>query len=680
MSEIAKKQDIQAVSEDPDDREGSSLRAPLRLEEDLDDVKKYLAGEANIGGNLMPRYGLLSLLLRTTPCFVYGLDSFKKKFGTTAFTDGVHIYICDDFYDKLLKDSKDTKGQDFGIELLILHELMHILFNHNRRLRQYPPDISNIACDLSINTKLQVGYPDLRWAKTLKETGVGFKPGDTERYPKMAEEIIARDLINERNIERQKKKEQEEKNGQKGQQNNQNGQQQPGQGNQQGQQQPGQSNGQSQPGQGNQQGQQQPGQSNGQGQPGQGQGQPGQGNGQGQPNKGNGQQQPGQGSGNGQPDPNGQQGQGNQNGQGNGNGQEDPNAQSGQGQGKKEKDLPNQNGEFNGENDRHIYDMKDVVEALEAEGLGNVVKALNLPQSGDSEAMEQLQEQADMRKMEAVQRATAQMAQHGSKYPGGHIVESASEFITGMTRGKLSWKMAIRQALFGDGMKFKYNSDELGAPYFVDEIEEIVGVRIPIGQDLPFKPDEAVLAMVDTSGSVQNEDLKAFISEILELKTASQGMGDSASEVIVLSADTVLRGEPIEITDANAAEYMNKGVPLFGRGGTDLAEAVRQAAKLDLFKDKKIKSVVYFTDLFDRAPKFAELGLPEGTSVTYVAAPSTTSGSAAYQEEFAKSVEDYAAVVSIREGIEVNLDQAEREAGADGYTDYSKPKKSKLGI
>lgn len=636
MSEIAKKQDIQAVSEDPDDREGSSLRAPLRLEEDLDDVKKYLAGEANIGGNLMPRYGLLSLLLRTTPCFVYGLDSFKKKFGTTAFTDGVHIYICDDFYDKLLKDSKDTKGQDFGIELLILHELMHILFNHNRRLRQYPPDISNIACDLSINTKLQVGYPDLRWAKTLKETGVGFKPGDTERYPKMAEEIIARDLINERNIERQKKKEQEEKNGQKGQQNNQNGQQ--------------------QPGQGNQQGQQQPGQSNGQGQPGQGQGQPGQGNGQQQP------------------------GQGNQNGQGNGNGQEDPNAQNGQGQGKKEKDLPNQNGEFNGENDRHIYDIKDVVEALEAEGLGNVVKALNLPQSGDSEAMEQLQEQADMRKMEAVQRATAQMAQHGSKYPGGHIVESASEFITGMTRGKLSWKMAIRQALFGDGMKFKYNSDELGAPYFVDEIEEIVGVRIPIGQDLPFKPDEAVLAMVDTSGSVQNEDLRAFISEILELKTASQGMGDSASEVIVLSADTVLRGEPIEITDANAAEYMSKGVPLFGRGGTDLAEAVRQASKLDLFKDKKIKSVVYFTDLFDRAPKFAELGLPEGTSVTYVAAPSTTAGSAAYQEEFAKSVEDYAVVVSIREGIEVNLDQAEREAGVDGYTDYSKPKKSKLGI
>lgn len=655
MSEIAKKQDIQAVSEDPDDREGSSLRAPLRLEEDLDDVKKYLAGEANIGGNLMPRYGLLSLLLRTTPCFVYGLDSFKKKFGTTAFTDGVHIYICDDFYDKLLKDSKDTKGQDFGIELLILHELMHILFNHNRRLRQYPPDISNIACDLSINTKLQVGYPDLRWAKTLKETGVGFKPGDTERYPKMAEEIIARDLINERNIERQKKKEQEEKNGQKGQQqgqqgqqNNQNGQQQPGQGNQPGQQ--GQSN---QPSQG----QGQPGQGNGQGQPGQGQGQPGQGNGQGQPNKGNGQQQPGQGSGNGQPDPNGQQGQG-----------------------KKEKDLPNQNGEFNGENDRHIYDMKDVVEALEAEGLGNVVKALNLPQSGDSEAMEQLQEQADMRKMEAVQRATAQMAQHGSKYPGGHIVESASEFITGMTRGKLSWKMAIRQALFGDGMKFKYNSDELGAPYFVDEIEEIVGVRIPIGQDLPFKPDEAVLAMVDTSGSVQNEDLRAFISEILELKTASQGMGDSASEVIVLSADTVLRGEPIEITDANAAEYMSKGVPLFGRGGTDLAEAVRQASKLDLFKDKKIKSVVYFTDLFDRAPKFAELGLPEGTSVTYVAAPSTTSGSAAYQEEFAKSVEDYAVVVSIREGIEVNLDQSEREAGMDGYTDYSKPKKSKLGI
>lgn len=667
MSEIAKKikgsaQEYLDGIGDPRNRDGSSLMAPEDLENDLREVLEWISGDSQFGDVKLPRFGLISLLMRSTPCYVYGHPAMKKDFGTTAFTDGVHIFICDDFYDKLLADSKKSKGNDYGIELLLMHEVMHIAFNHVKRLRQFPADIRNIATDLSINTKLQTGFPDLKWCNTLKEAGLGFKPGDVEKYPKMSEEAIAREIV----IDRERKKKEEQK---QQQQNGKNGQPQNQQGNQQGNQQPGQGQGQPQ----NQQGGQQPGQGQGQGQgqnpqgsqqPGQGQGQ-----GQGQPQNQQGSQQPGQ----------GQQGGNQQSGQsgGNGQGQQGGNQQggqsggNGQGQEQGEGNGPDNSGEkqFGGDGDQHLFDMKDVIESLRKNGLGNVADALGMPKDGDMEGIEAMEKASQTRKLEAIQKASNQMRENGGKYPGAHIVESAEDYVGDLVKGKLTWKLAIRDAIMGEGMKFKYDPEELGDPYFVEEIEEAVGVALTIGQDIPFKPDETVLVLIDTSGSVDKEDLRAFISEVMELKMASNGFGDAASEVVVLSADTVLRGEPVEITDQNAEMFMSQGVKIYGRGGTDLAEPIRQAAALDLFKDKKIRSLVYFSDLFASIPKFHELGLPEGTSVTYVSAPTTTNRSVEQEEAFRRGVEDYAVVVPIREGIEITLDQMERDAGIAGAED-----------
>jgi predicted metal-dependent peptidase len=172
---------------------------------------------------------------------------------------------------------------------------------------------------------------------------------------------------------------------------------------------------------------------------------------------------------------------------------------------------------------------------------------------------------------------------------------------------------------------------------------------------LPFKPEETVLCLIDTSGSVNDKDIRAFLSEIFELKTAASGFGDSASEVIVLSADTVLRGEPIEITDANCDELMSNGVKVFGRGGTSLGNSLKQAVALPMFKDKKIKSVVYFTDLYDTVPQYKDLGLPtDDVAMMFIAAPSTGSQHVA---EFAKGVEGWARVAEINEGIEIDISE-----------------------
>lgn len=582
------------------DRSGS-LKAPYWMEVELENVKEYMCNDAYVDGIMLPRFGVLSLLLRSTPCFVYGHPALKKLC-QTAFTDGLHVFISDTLFQNLYEEEEASKGKQEGLVPLMMHELMHKLFNHVGRLNAFPPDIANIATDLSINTRLREGFPDIEWVPTLREGGLGFKEGDKEKYLGLSEESIARDLMQQRLA--QQRKQQQQQGGGKGQK----GQPQPGQG---------------QPGQ-PQQGQ---GQS---GQPQQGQGQKG------QPQQGQSQ--------GGQSDPNG-------------GGQPDPNGQNGQG-GNDPSDV------FGGDGDNHMVDLEDLIKTMEEAGdLQGALEKLGLPPSSEVEKIGQLQEEADMRRVEAVERAASQMSQNGGKYPGSHIVDCAADVVRGFTRGKLTWRLLIQEALLGEGMRYKGSMEEPSSLYYSTEAAELLGIEPYLPVELPFKPQSTVLCLIDTSGSVNDADIKAFLSEIFELKTASNGFSDGASEVIILSADTVLRGEPIEITDTNAEELMQKGVKVFGRGGTDLGHSLAQAVKLPLFQDKNIRSVVYFTDLFDTPPQYKDLGLPhDDVSVVYIAAPSTHSQHVA---EFAKAVANYARVAEINEGTEVDLSENSMDMPVD---------------
>lgn len=573
MSDIAaspRSEDPRVAALKADPTRQNSLLAPEHLNQQLDDTLVWMAGNEtfyfDVDGQRrsmdMPRFGLLSLLLRTTPCYVYGHPALKNLC-QTAFTDGMNIFICDDFLERLNKDVENSKGADYGIELVLLHELMHKMFRHVDRFQGFTPDLANRAADLSINTRLQEGFPSYRWCKSLREVGLGFRPGDVEKYAPLAEESIARELLNEDIKRRQQQKEQE---------------------------------GQGKPGQG--QGQGQAGQGQGQGQP--GQGQPGQG--------GQGGGEPGEGE----------------------DGQQD----------------------FGGEGDDHLISPERLVEALEEAGLENVVDNLGLPRSDQMDKLGEVKKQTQEHIEEAIQRSANQMNECGGKYPGAHIASAAHEYITGMSRGKLSWRLAVRKAILGDGLRYKTTFDYPAEIFFVDEVEEELGTPLWLPTQLPHKPDEVVLCMIDTSGSVSTEDIQAFVSEILELKMAASGSSDAASEVILLSADTTLRGEPIEINEYNAHKVLSEGVAIAGRGGTDLEQDIIQAVKLPLFKDKQIRSLVFFTDLYDRPPRFENLGLPEGTTVVYVAAPSTHSS---HVEQFGREVADYATTVEINEGATIDL-------------------------
>ena len=516
------------------------------IADQISDLKLWVSGDKMESGYLVPRFGLLSLKMRNTPMYAYDHPALMKL-SNTAFTDGVHVFIAADFLRQLNKESDATNGMEQGAEPLILHELMHMLMNHTRRLRQFPRDIANEAEDLSINAKLQMGFPEIKWVSSLREVGLSFKQGDQERYAKLAEETIARELMEKRSKDGKDGKDgKESKEGKDG-----------------------------------------------------------------SSSKGS-KSKSGSKSG----------------GEGGGDSQDQD----------QDQDWDN----------NHTVELEDLIDTLNENGLGHILEKLDLPEdSSNVEEIGKIEENVRLKDIDAIQKAAAQKAQMGGKYPGAHIVDSCAELVKGFTEGKLQWRLGLKNFLFGEGMRFQYTEAEPGDLYYVDPKDMGMNLEIFIGADLPHRPEEIILCLIDTSGSVSNEMLRSFLTEIFNLKRENSGVGDTASEVIVIYADTVVRGNMLEITEDNVDELMDSGVGVQGRGGTNLANDLKQTMKLPVFEDKKISAVIFFTDLCDTPPTKADF--PSNLPLCFITTPHTMS------EEFAKAVKDFARVYPIEEGIEVNV-------------------------
>lgn len=522
------------------------------------EAKKYISGTKLEGQYVVPRFGLLSLKAQNTPMYVYDHPSLKK-ITNTAFTDGVHTFVDADFLRTLVKEEEASKGTSYGVEPLILHELMHMLLGHTTRLRHFDPILANKAEDYVINAKLQLSFPDMKWCPTIAELGLGFKAGEAEKYATLSEETVARQLLAEENKKKEKEKEKKDGKGQQG-----------------------------------------------------------------------------------------QQGQGGSGGQNQGKGEKGE-KQDGKGEkGDKQDGNGQQDGEYSG---IHHIPLEDLIKTLEEAGLQNVLDKLELPESDDIESIAKIEENVQLKDIECIEKAAAQKSQMGGKYPGAHIVDAAAERIKGLTEGKLEWKLGLKEWILGSGMRFRLSEEEPDLIFHVDAKDMNLDNEIYTGSNLPHSPEEAVLCLIDTSGSVSNEQLKEFISEILNLKKGVSGVSDTASEVIVLSADTVIRGQPVEINDSNVDDMLANGMNIFGRGGTNLAHSLKAAMELDLLKEKKISSVVYFTDLCDIPPtkKDFQEYIDKGMAIAFITSKHT------YQEEFAKAVKDFARVYSIEDGMSVDL-------------------------
>lgn len=562
----------------------------------LHDYLVMLRSNASVGGfssEAVARFGVLSLIAMNTPIFAYDHPAFKK-IANTAFTDGIHVFIDADFMRKLYKQEVETDGNESGVLWTILHELMHKLYYHVDRMKDLPPEIANIAQDLVINGKLIKGFPSLQPVKLLMEICHGTSKADADKYYSASEELVGEQLLI---AERQKKKKEEEQKKK----------------------------------------QQQQGGGDGEGEPGQGQPGQGQGSGKGQPGKG---QSGGKGQPGGQPQGGGgggdeEDGEGQENGQG-GGGDEDEN-------GKEEYYSP-----------IHHITPEDFLDILEKEGLTDTVgKSLNLPSRDDKEAIGRMKEKSKLNDVDAIHTAISQAAKCGGNYPGKEITEGAAEMIKDLDKGKLTWKLGMKKHIFGDGLKLRPSDEEADIPWFLTK--ESMGVE-PwyMGSLIPQSPDETVLALIDTSGSTSIGDMRQqFISELISLQDGVSSMSDTAKEVIALSADTVLQGEPLIINKYNAQSIRNNGMPIFGNGGTDFARCMNEALSLPLMKKKKVKTVIYFTDCCDSPPcrEDFEDFLNKGGKIVFITTPGM------WNEKFNKGVSSFAEVYCIEENTQVDLEK-----------------------
>jgi predicted metal-dependent peptidase len=176
---------------------GSPFNASPDLQYLLDETRVYVAGDAPIeyGGAYVPRYGILSLLSRDTPGYVYTHPALAA-ICHTAFTDGIHAFFYGPFLQSLFQSERDHPGCLERVPIWC-HELMHKLLEHHRRLRNFPTSIANDATDCSINPRLA-----LMFRERQQKYGPIFAQGqgmasqaEMERYCKLSEEQIARELL-----------------------------------------------------------------------------------------------------------------------------------------------------------------------------------------------------------------------------------------------------------------------------------------------------------------------------------------------------------------------------------------------------------------------------------------------------------------------------------------------------
>ncbi len=336
--------------------------------------------------------------------------------------------------------------------------------------------------------------------------------------------------------------------------------------------QPGQGQGQGQPGQG----QGQPGQGQGQGQPGQGQGQPGQGQGQGQPGQGQG--QPGQGRGQGQP---GQgQGQG-QPGQGQGQGQP------GQGQPIKSSrpgvpvitDIGKLTPEQLEAIRKRFEDMQELDKHLSkntSEGATN----------SDEEMLKAKQRINEVRK----KARSIEEARNNGRGLGKSWGRDDEIMI--LHKGEIDWKQRLRNF-------FKpWISKELVSSFrSLNRRDQTiykggVGPTVRPGVTSPYNPNKLrIITTVDTSGSVDQDMLASFMSEIKKIFTDLVCKNMNIEVRVIKWNGGITDSEDKLLNDKSFASFF-KTVSRGTSGGTDFAQIKPWIAK----KNYKPVAIVHFTD------------------------------------------------------------------------------------
>lgn len=183
----------------------NSLGAPDDLDDYVFNQTKWMSMHADFGGYSQPRFGLMSLLLGSTPILAYD-NPVMNKIARTGFTDGIRVFMHTSLLEKIRAEEEESGGTVKGFIPFAMHEILHKLRRHPERHARLDPILRNIAEDLSIQATIIESFPEIEWPVCLRETGVGFGQGESAKYISMSEEAIYFQLLQEFNKELKKPK------------------------------------------------------------------------------------------------------------------------------------------------------------------------------------------------------------------------------------------------------------------------------------------------------------------------------------------------------------------------------------------------------------------------------------------------------------------------------------------
>jgi len=633
---------------------------------------KFVRGNDRRG---LPRFGLLTIMARRTPMFLYDHPALKAQ-APTAFTDGSAAFCNLDFFIEMLMEERDNPGKR-SVAFVLLHELMHKAYDHCSRLTHLVTNkpawqVLGVAQDIWLNMRLLKGYDGVVEWGPLVTGGEDRKPiwgcSDEEvaRYWGWTEEQIFKDIYGDVS-ELQQAYQAGYDDGQEGRPENpptepkaDRGQSQSGKADTPDANASGASNepdedGTQDPSGGastDPSGQSPADQTGGEPSDDQGQGpaqaQPGtasapdtgasgaQAPGAGQP--GHGGQSPGQrgaaasasgtpsaGAGGGQP--------------GGGGTQADRLAQAyGQGY------ADGQAGKVPrmGQGDNHTMGPGELRDILEQAGLGEAADKLRLPRKGDKQGLDDRAKSERQQLQQDLEQARQEQIRSGGQMAGGHVEEAFATAIEQLYEPKLTIRTALRQLIQGEGVNMTYSETLPDPLYYVDP--GTFGAEVPVfeGTSLPAENRAVVAVIVDTSGSMSDEALRVVFSEAFGM-VSEEPM--DAPQLRIYSADTAVRGEALHITAENWEEHV-EGLCAYGRGGTSFQEPLEAVLRALGEELRPIAGVVYFSDTEAAAPDFQALSnIMDPLPPTLFIAPEDSPSVSQLRDE----VEGYAEVYAIDE-------------------------------
>lgn len=258
-------------------------------------------------------------------------------------------------------------------------------------------------------------------------------------------------------------------------------------------------------------------------------------------------------------------------------------------------------GNYTSSADRHYIPPEDLNDILNRAGAQNLSKALGCD---TPEAIAKNRRDAAKNAENAVRSAAEEIRQSKGSYPGAHRVEHALRDLQDFNRPVLNWKMHIKRVIAqssSKGRKTHYSIMDPWIGYTVapSEMGFSSANDVPyMGSHIPAKPKKnLIVAVLDTSGSTSGI-LLSLASEAINL--ARKNKYDSTPDVVLLSADTVVRGKPILITEQSLKKMLASGFNAAGMGGTDflapLLGIMKGTERGGIFHGKKIDHILYFTD------------------------------------------------------------------------------------